>query len=262
VEGHRSRRPLIGALVALVAFSAPAGAAEDSVGGSVDPTGVTITIVRWHGTDRVHATAAGGGGDPTGCDWAIIRAPLGTPPPPDIGPWRPDAYLGLLTCDGVGVELRWVADDEVVDLEAEARRLVEAHVARVPVPRLTVHANPGPAGLVGLASWFWATGYDGEPVVDRIDALGVAVDVRIEPTTPVWDFDDGRSAAVDLGRPPPAPSTVRHGYTGHGRYEVAVAFAWVPRYRIDGTEWIELPRIPVRASLPYRVQEAQAVLVP
>jgi hypothetical protein len=238
----------------------PAQAAEDQVGGSVDPSGVTITIVRWQGQDQVHATGSDGGADASGCDWAIVPAPLGAPPPPDIGPYRPDAYLGLLTCDGVGVELRWVADSDVVDLEVEARRLVEEFVARVPVPRLTVHANPAPAGLVGLESWFWATGYDGRPIVDRIDALGIGVDVRIDPTTPTWTFGDGRSTAGDLGRPFPARSTVRHGFTHHGTHTVAVAFDWAPRYRIDGTDWIDLPVIPVQGTLAHPVREAQAIL--
>jgi hypothetical protein len=236
----------------------PAGAAEDPVGGTVDPSGVTITIVRWQGSDRV--VASGGGGDPTGCDWAIVPAPLGVPPPPDIGPWRPDAYLGLLTCDGVGVRLQWVGDGDVVDLEAEARRLVEAYVARVPVPRLTVHVNPAPFGLVGLESWFWATGYDGEPIVDRIDALGFGVDVRIDPTEPAWTFGDGGAAGGGLGEAYPARSPVHHVFAVHGTRPVTVGFDWVPRYRIEGTEWIELPRIPVRAERVHRVREAQALL--
>ena len=230
------------------------------MGGVVDPSGVTITIVRWQGRDRVHATAAGGGSDPTGCDWAIIPAPLGTPPPADIGPWRPDAYLGLLTCDGVGVELRWVGDGDVVDLEVEARRRVEEYVARVPVPRLTVHANPRPTGLVGLESWFWATGFDGRPIVDRIEALGYAVDVRIDPTEPAWSFGDGHSDAGGLGEAYPARSSIRHGYTRHGTWAVDVSFDWSPRYRIAGTDWVDLPAIPVRSTLDYRVREAQAVV--
>ncbi len=253
MEGHRSRRPLILAVLAgLVALgllaAGPAGAAEDSVGGSVDPSGVTITIVRWQGQDSVHATGADGGADPTGCDWAIVPAPLGLPPPPDIGPYRPDAYLGLLTCNGVGVEIRWVGPGDVVDLEAEARRLVEEYVARVPVPQLTVHANPAPTGLVGLESWFWATGFDGQPVVDSIDAFGIGVDVRIDPGPPAWSFGDGASANGDLGQAFPTRSSIRHAYTTRGTRTVAVTFEWQPRYRIDGTDWIELPMIPVEAG--------------
>jgi hypothetical protein len=261
VEGHRSRRALIAAgLAVALGVGAPAGAAEDSVGGTVDPSGVTVTIVRWQGSDRVHATGAGGGDDPTGCDWAIVPAPLGTPPPADIGPWRPDAYLGLLTCDGVGVRLQWVGDDDVVDLEAEARRLVEEHVARVPVPQLRLHVDPVPMGLVGIESWFWATGYDGEPIVDQIDALGVAVDVRIDATEVRWAFGDGAAQDGGLGEASPARSSIRHVFTDHGTRPLTAAFDWRPRYRIDGTDWIDLPTIPVGAEQSYRVREAQAVI--
>lgn len=262
MEGHRGRRPLIAlaGLLAVVAIAAPAGAAEDGVGGTVDPSGVTITIVRWQGSDRVHATGPDGGGDPTGCEWAIVRAPLGTPPPADIGPWRPDAYLGLLTCDGVGVRLQWVGDDDVVDLAAEARRLVEAYVAHVPVPQLDLHADPAPFGLVGLESWFWATGYDGDPIVDRIDALGFAVDVRIDPGEVAWAFGDGGTQLGGLGAAYPARSPIRHVFVQHGTRPLTAAFDWRPRYRIEGTEWIDLAAIGVRAARDHRVREAQAVV--
>ena len=252
------------ALVGLLIGSAPAalaaGGAGGSVTGGVDPSGVTITIVRWQGSDRVHATARGGGDDPTECDWAIVPAPLGALPPADIPPYQPDAYLGLLTCDGVGVEVIWVGPDNTVDLEAEARRLVEEYVAQVPVPRITVHANPRPSGLVGLESWFWATGYDQRPIVDRIDALGFGVDVRIDPTPASWSFGDGSTTTGDLGEAYPNPSSIRHGFTEHGTRPVEAGFALVPHYRIDGTAWIELPSIPVTDALTYRVREAQAVI--
>jgi hypothetical protein len=260
VEGHRSGLAGLIALVLVLGMVPSADAAEDDVHGAVDPSGVTITIVRWQGSDRVLATGSGGGGDPTGCDWAVVPAPLGAWPPADLPPWRPDSYLGLLTCDGVGVEVIWVGPHNTVDLEAEARRLVEAYVARVPVPDLDIHTSPPTTGLVGLESWFWATGWDGRAIVDRIDALGVGVDVRIDPTPIAWDFGDGHQVTGGLGEPSPARSSVRHGYTQHGRPVIGVGVDLIPRYRIDGTDWIELPAIEVRATRPYRVVEAQAVV--
>ncbi len=252
---------LVAALAAAPSARAvPAGAAEDSVGGTVDASGVTITIVVWQGSNRVHATGAGGGADPTGCDWSVVPAPLGALPPADIPPYRPDSWLGLLLCDGVGVEVIWVGPHNTVDIEAEARHRVEEYVARIPVPRLSIGVNPMPAGLVGLETWFWATGYDRRPIVDRIDALGIGVDVRIEPTPLTWDFGDGHATIGGLGEAYPARSPLRHAYLRHGRPTVTAHLDLVPRYRIDGTDWIGLPSIAVRDTLAYRVLEAQAVV--
>ena len=253
-------------VVVLVGHGLPAGpahpveAAEDAVDGGVDASGVTITIVRWQGRDRVHATGGGGDDDPTGCDWAIVPAPLGALPPADIPPFQPDSYLGLLTCDGIGVEVLWVGPHNTVDLEAEARRLVEEYVAHVPVPSVTVHANPMPTGLVGLESWFWAAGYDGHAVVGRIDALGIGVDVRIDPSSVTWAFGDGATTEGGLGEAYPARSPIRHGYTEHGTRPVSAGFELVPRYRIDDADWTALPPIEVADTLTYRVREAQAVV--
>jgi len=264
VEGHRSRRPRLIALalavLALGVVADPAGAAEDSVGGTVDTSGVTITIVRWQGSDQVHATGSGGGDDPTGCDWSIVPAPLGALPPADIPPFQADSWLGLLLCNGVGVEVIWVGPHNTVDLEVEARRLVEEYVARVPVPRITVGANPLPTGLVGLESWFWATGYDRRPIVDRIDALGIGVDVRIDPTPVTWAFGDGTTDTGGLGVPWPEQSPVRHAYRHHDTWTVTAHLDLVPRYRIDGTDWIQLPSIPVEDDRAHRVREAQAII--
>jgi hypothetical protein len=262
VEGHRGRRAgLIAALVlGLAAGPAPAWAASDAVGAGVDPSGVTITIVRWQGQDRVHATAVDGGADPTGCAWAVVPAPLGVWPPVDIGPRPPGAHLALLTCNGVGVVVIWVGPHNTVDLEAEVRRWVEEYVARVPVPDLEVHANPQP-GLVGVESWAWAEGYDGEPIVDRIQGLGVTVDVRIEPTPVTWSFGDGTTARGGLGAAWPARSGIRHVYTTHGTRPLGAALDLVPRYRIEATAWQSLPPIAVADERSYRVREAVAIIV-
>jgi hypothetical protein len=158
------------------------------------------------------------------------------------------------------VRLQWVGDGDVVDLGAEARRLVEAYVAHVPVPRLALHVDPAPFGLVGFESWFWATGYDGAPIVDRIDALGFTVDVRIDPGEVVWAFGDGGTQSGGLGEAHPDRSSIRHTFTEHGTRPLTAAFDWRPRYRIDGTAWVELATIPVRAARDYRVREAQAVV--
>jgi hypothetical protein len=42
------------------------------------------------------------------CDWSIVPAPLWALPPEGISPFQVDSWLGLLLCDGVGVEVIWV----------------------------------------------------------------------------------------------------------------------------------------------------------
>jgi hypothetical protein len=96
--------------------------------------------------------------------------------------------------------------------------------------------------------------------VDRIDALGVGVDVRIDPTPVTWSFGDGTTDGGGLGVAWPEPSPVRHAYRHHGTRPVTAHLDLVPRYRIDGTDWIELPTIPVADGLTHRVREAQAVV--
>ncbi len=244
----------------MVLGAGPARASEDAVGGHVDPTEVTITIVRWQDQHHVHATGSDGGADPTGCDWSVVPPPLGVWPPADLGPRPPGAHLGLLLCDGVGVEVIWVGPHNTVDLAVEARRLVERYVAQVPVPTLRLGANPAPAALVGVESWFWLDGYDGRPIVDRIDALGVGVDVRISPTPVSWSFGDGTTTTGGLGRAWPERSTVRHTYQRHGPQRVEASLHLVPSYRVDGGGWEELPAITLAAALDHRAREAQAVI--
>jgi hypothetical protein len=75
-----------------------------------------------------------------------------------------------------------------------------------------------------------------------------------------WSFGDGTHRVGGYGEAHPTRSTIRHGYTQHGRVTVRADLDLVPRYRIAGTDWVELPTIPVTDAQPYRVREAQAVV--
>ena len=117
------------------------------------------------------------------------------PPPPG------GEQVRLLLCNGFPERFVTVGPGNVVDLEVEARRLVEEFVRTIPVPTLTVHVNPPSAGLAGLESWFWATGYDGGPITHHLEVFDVAVDVQVVPTGVRWQFGDGATLDGDLGRP-------------------------------------------------------------
>ena len=244
---------LLGAALA-VAPPVPAGGQTD-VGGGSGPDGVTIRIVRFRGTDRVHV---GGEGASDGCRYELadfsLRPGGGPPADPDQSRWR------ILLCNGSPERWVLVGPGNVVDLEVEARRQVEEYVRTIPVPVLEVNINPPGTGLTGLESWFWASGYSGGVVTHRIEVFDVAVDVRIAPTGVTWEFGDGASVHGDLGRPYPARSTITHVYTHRSTYDVEASMALRPSYRVDGTEWQYLADIPVGGEASYPVDEVQAVI--
>ena len=231
-----------------------AHAAVDGISG---PGGVTITIVRWQGGDRVHAQ---GRGVDDRCDYGLALGPPGfVPDLSTVGPRPPDSTLAILTCDGEAVGLTWVGPHNTVDLGDAARAAAEAWVQQVPVPRPVIGVSPPDAGLVGVASWFWLDPPAG-PITDRVEAFGVGVDVRIVPSPVTWAFGDGTTSTGGSGRPWPATSDIRHGYRQRGVMAVTATQRLEPAYRIDGTDWLALPSISVRAERAHRVREAQARL--
>ncbi|OWY58708.1 hypothetical protein B7486_78520, partial [cyanobacterium TDX16] len=122
-----------------------------------------------------------------------------------------DAVLVSVYCDGSFVGNRWVSPSDVVDVDAEARRVVEQWVATVPVPEVTLGSAPPGTTITGFETWFWVEGYGGEPIVEQLDAFGHPVEVRIEATEVRWDFGDGRDAAsAGFGDAYPARSDVTH----------------------------------------------------
>jgi hypothetical protein len=251
---HRRLAALLLLGAALAAAPPPAGGQTD-VGGGSHPGGVTIRIVRFRGTERVHAD---GEGASDGCHYELADLSVlpGARPPADLTQPR----YRLLLCNGFPDRWVLVGPDSVVDLEVEARQRVEEYVQTIPVPTLSVSINPPGAGLTGLESWFWASGYRGGVITERIEVFDVAVDVRIAPTQVTWAFGDGASVTGDLGRPYPERSTITHVYTNRSTYEVRASMALRPSYRVDGTEWQFLADIPVGGRATYPVHEVQAVI--
>jgi len=252
---HRRLAALLLLGAALAVAPPPTADGQTDVGGGSDAGGVTIRIVRFRGTERVHVDGDGAG---DGCRYELADLSLRPGPTPPSDPDEPRHRL--LLCNGFPVRWVLVGPDDVVDLEVEARRQVEEYVRTIPVPALEVHVNPPGTGLTGLESWFWASGYQGQVISHRIDVFDVGVDVRIVPTGVTWTFGDGASTDGDLGRPYPARSTITHVYTDRSSYEVRASMALRPSYRVDGTEWQPLPDIPVGGRATYPVTEVQAVI--
>ena len=180
-----------------------------------------------------------------------------------------DAVLVSAYCDGAFVGNRWVSPAAVVDVDAEARRQVEAWVATVPVPRVSIGSAPPATTITGFETWFWVEGYAGEPITERLDAFGHPVEVRIEAAEVRWDFGDGGGATTaGFGSAYPERSEVAHVYQHRSTsdaapdaaYDLAVTFDLIPRYRVDDGPWERLDAIPVRAARPLVVREIQAVI--
>jgi len=262
---HRLSTALILAVAALL-IATPTSAFE----GSTNRSGVTITgnqITTTGGINSYSDDQTGG----SSC--------YSVPRKEGVESWMPEglepgSILVSVYCDGAFVGNRWVAPGNVVDVDAEARRLVEQWVATVPVPEVAIGSAPPGETITGFETWFWVEGYRGNAIAELLDAFGHPVEVRIEPATVRWDFGDGDAAASPpsprrgFGAAYPQRSDVTHVFEDRstsdtapdGAYQVTVAFDLVPRYRVDEGPWEALPAIPVSTSDPLVVREIQAVI--
>lgn len=176
--------------------------------------------------------------------------------------------MGSLYCGGQFVSKIWVGEGNVLDVDAEARRVAERWVGTVPVPDVSVGTAPPDRAITGLPTWFWVRGYAGAPVTDRLDAFGYPVDVRMLASDVTWDFGDGSGTTAGYGDAYPAESSVQHGYEVRstsaehpdGAYTVGITFQLRPSYRVDGGPWQDLDPIPVGHARPLVVREIQAVI--
>lgn len=111
--------------------------------------------------------------------------------------------------------------------------LAQQASAAQPWPVMRVGANPG-VGLTGLATWFWLMGTPDMP--DATASAGpFTVRVHAALVDVIWDFGDGArfSSGIDVGRPFPAASSIRHLYEfdSFGRLQGFVVTAML-RYRV------------------------------
>jgi hypothetical protein len=128
----------------------------------------------------------------------------------------------------------------------------------------------GNVTLVGLDTFYrveWsAEGFEpGE--VEAIDPgrmLGYQVDIRPKLVGLTYKFGDGSEfgPTPSLGGRYPDGS-IRHQYEATGAVAVGVSVTWGADYRIDGSEWAEVPdRVTVAGpTTPLEVKAARAVLV-
>jgi hypothetical protein len=262
---------LAGSLVSVAAVSAPAPPAGAAV--STDPSGATVVLVR----ARVWAEVRPASGDrPPGClrRWVETDHPFylrrgrvpGDPHRVPMPPRPSPAHRAYhVFCDGDYVTSVWLVPSAFggVDL----RVLVDWMVRHLPYPPAGIGVSPEGRGLTGLESWFWVTGYRGEPIRDAVEGFGFRVEVEAVPAEVRWSFGDGTPDLLtpNLGEPPPARSLVTHTYEtrrdGAG-FEVRAVIRLAVRWRLDGGPWQAADPVLRVASRTYPVGEARSVLVP
>jgi hypothetical protein len=113
---------------------------------------------------------------------------------------------------------------------------------------------------VGLPSWFWIDGFDGQVSAPPISAFGLTIDVRMSSGSVTWDFGDGTVETGDLGHAYPEESTVQHVHQHDGTFTITASIDLVPEYRVDGGPWITLPELQAVATAEHPVEERQAVV--
>jgi hypothetical protein len=161
-------------------------------------------------------------------------------------------------CDGQFVGIYWLgpANFAAVDTAAMAGEVID----HIPVDLATIKSKPTGRAVTGIASYFWTDGYRGAPIEETVTGFGVTVDVSVTLGTVEWDFGDGTPHLTGtLGEPWPARSSVHHTYRDTGTYTVTVTITMPATFSVDGAGAEPLPPVVRTATLPYEVDEVQAV---
>jgi len=226
------------------------------------PDGVTVTIGR---SETVPGRAGVGGGGGSACTAVLFtmngepRGVLAAPSP------SPEHQLYLVTCPGPPIvrSAQWFLPAEVAAATVDPRAIAEELVRQIPVGQVQVAVRPVTHGVTGIPSLFWVEGYDGIPLERSVSELGVNVDVRVSLAAATWDFGDGLAAGAGLGDAWPARSSVAHDYQvrspAGSPHAVVVDLELAAEFRVDGGAWQALDPITRTSTLPYEVQEIQAV---
>lgn len=259
MEGHRLLTGVIAGLV-LLAHTSSAEALRRDVEADSNDSGVEVTITV--GEDGRASVATGGGGSANTCTWRVEQYPFtGSDPPARFGePPSPEHRLYLVFCDDEFRSHQWLGPSDpsepAVDAEALARTVVE----NVPVNLFTIDVRPEGRAVTGMPSYFWVEGYDGTPITDTVRNGPVEVAVEISLGTVTWDFGDGTPpVTTGLGEAWPERSEVRHAYRDRGAYDVTVTVTLPATFTVNGGAAQQLAPITRTATIPYAVDEVQAV---
>lgn len=241
--------------------------------------------------------------------WAgVLEANTG-----DIRPWRfwtadvsfyeagvPDSMKSLgvqpywYICDGHSKLVYGPAPASTVQSPSKTPRTTPVQTAQsaaaqltatIVVPTLDVNINPDQAGITGLVSYFWLTGFDGKPIYKPADPSPLGTGwLRATPLYYQWSFGDGSGVtATGLGEAYPRISEIAHTYdvrsdkspfaTAQGLYHVSVTAFFQVAFQVSAPgqslvpngQWVDfatygLPPLQANVARDYKVREVRQVL--
>jgi hypothetical protein len=209
-------------------------------------------------------------------DWGTWNKVYVVSPPP---PHSPDGRW-IRTQTG-----ERVCKPQPISKEARGTRDATTNITRVSelaiLPAPAIGISPASEGITGAPVRLWAAGIpDGWVALPAAALDGKRVEIEVRPTGFAWDAGDtGTAAPPSTYETPhagsPSSPAVEHVYEtkssvgrpGEGVYTISVAVTWERRYRVVGVadpcnDWCDLGPGRTSASMPYRVAEVRAVLVP
>lgn len=222
--------------------------------------------------DEIRASfgsSGGSGGSAPDCELTVVVMPTLDAVEMPEGVFD-DAIPVQVRCGQALVDERWVPGAEVVDVDAEAAAAAQQYLESVLAPSLSVQTSPPSNILVGLPTWFWFEGWDGEPIATTVTApWGEAIQLELTLDEVTWSFGDGTpTMTADLGQPYPRESSVQHVYTDRstsrdapdGAHEVSAQVRITVRYWYQGEGPFSVPALEHTHEAQVVVRQLQAVI--
>ena len=157
--------------------------------------------------------------------WFVRSRPVGS----SEADWSPWEWTGTIAC----VEPEQPSPEQIL-------RTLERDLASLAIPPSPVRIQPDQDWTYVNLDTIVMT--DADPITLTTTVLGVAVDVRVTPTSYRWDFGDGTEplTTTDPGKPYP-DHTLAHIYATTGEFPITLTTTWTGEFRTPGNAWQAIP---------------------